>query len=402
MKELLGLFLSHKFFDKNHHLIAIDFFENEAKKIWRSIELGHSRYQRDLTPLEVEQILFNEFKTLTTSQKEPMKGLIRSLPTNIGEDVAEDILKSQFKSYFGRQLADLGIKMMDNKLDNLNKVTELIGKYEENFMPKQTIKEIKHDVASLLYNTRDVSKYKWNLKKLKDICPGIGPSTFPAIFALVETGKTAFLVSTLFGPNGFMQQGAKVMILGNEEPVERTALRAVSALTGMKDAEIVANTAKAHNLWDVYASQCVFLDTDQVPSMEELDQIIAKHKPDIIGIDQLDKMQIGGDYARDDIRLGEIYHTARILSKKHSCAVIGVSQANAEADGRTVLRFTQMAGSRVGKAAEADLIIGIGKETEEGGSDNGLRHLFVSKNKLGGQHGTCTTVIKPEVSRYVN
>lgn len=151
---------------------------------------------------------------------------------------------------------------------------------------------------------------------------GIGPSTFTAIFALVETGKTAFLVSTLFGPNGFMQQGAKVMILGNEEPVERTALRAVSALTGMKDAEIVANTAKAHNLWDVYASQCVFLDTDQVPSMEELDQIIAKHKPDIIGIDQLDKMQIGGDYARDDIRLGEIYHTARILSKKHSCAVI--------------------------------------------------------------------------------
>lgn len=36
---------------------------------------------------------FNEFKTLTTSQKEPMKGLIRSLPTNIGEDVAENILK---------------------------------------------------------------------------------------------------------------------------------------------------------------------------------------------------------------------------------------------------------------------------------------------------------------------
>ena len=83
-------------------------------------------------------------------------------------------------------------------------------------------------------------------------------------------------------------------------------------------------------------------------------------------------------------------------------AIIGVSQANAEADGRTVLRFTQMAGARVGKAAEADLIIGIGKETEEGGSDNGLRHIYVSKNKLGGKHGTCTTVIKPEVSRYVD
>ena len=75
-------------------------------------------------------------------------------------------------------------------------------------------------------------------------------------------------------------------------------------------------------------------------------------------------MQVGGNHARDDIRLGEIYRTARTLSKKHQCAIIGVSQANAEADGRTVLRFTQMAGARVGKAAEADLIIGIGKETE--------------------------------------
>ena len=76
--------------------------------------------------------------------------------------------------------------------------------------------------------------------------------------------------------------------------------------------------------------------------------------------------------------------------------------ANAEADGRTVLRFTQMAGARIGKAAEADLVIGIGKEAEESGEDNKLRHIYVSKNKLGGKHGTCTTVIEPEVSRYVD
>ena len=64
---------------------------------------------------------------------------------------------------------------------------------------------------------------------------------------------------------------------------------------------------------------------------------------------------------------------------------------------------TNTAGTYIeGKAAEADLIIGIGKETEEGGSDNGLRHIYVSKNKLGGKHGTCTTVIKPEISRYVD
>ena len=132
--DLLGLFLSHKFYEKNRHLIALDFFENEAKKIWRSIELGHARYGRDLTPAEVEQVLFSEFRTMTTSQKQAMMMLTRTLSNDIGEDVAEDVLKDQFKVYFGRQLADLGIKMMDNKVNDLSKVNELLGKYEQNFM----------------------------------------------------------------------------------------------------------------------------------------------------------------------------------------------------------------------------------------------------------------------------
>ena len=87
------------------------------------------------------------------------------------------------------------------------------------------------------------------------------------------------------------------MILGNEEPVERTALRAVSSFTGMTDKQIANDTIKAHNQWDVYSSQCVFLNTDEVSSMEELDQLLAKHKPDVLGIDQLDKMQVGGNHA---------------------------------------------------------------------------------------------------------
>ena len=117
--DLLGLFLSHNFYEKNRHLIAMDFFENEAKKIWRSIELGHARYGRDLTPAEVEQVVFSEFRTMTSSQKQAMMMLTRTLSNDIGEDVAEDVLRDQFKVYFGRQLADLGIKMMDNKVNDL-------------------------------------------------------------------------------------------------------------------------------------------------------------------------------------------------------------------------------------------------------------------------------------------
>ena len=111
-------------------------------------------------------------------------------------------------------------------------------------------------------------------------------------------------------PDGFLNQGAKVMMLGNEEPVEMTGLRAVGSFTGMTKEEIADDPLKAHNQWDVYASQCVFLNTEDVSSMEELDIALAKHTPDILGIDQQDQMQIGGNHARDDIRLGEHYRTA--------------------------------------------------------------------------------------------
>ena len=80
--------------------------------------------------------------------------------------------------------------------------------------------------------------------------------------------------------------------------------------------------------------------------------------------------------------------------------MIAVTQADASADGRTSLRFTQMSGSKIGKPAEADYIIGLGKEATDNGQDNYLRYLTVSKNKIGGRHGRAIVKIQPEVSRY--
>jgi hypothetical protein len=57
-----------------------------------------------------------------------------------------------------------------------------------------------------------------------------------------------------------------------------------------------------------------------------------------------------------------------------------------------------MEGSKIGKASEADLIIGIGKTEVE--PDDEIRHLTISKNKISGWHGTIATKIHPQISRY--
>jgi len=235
------------------------------------------------------------------------------------------------------------------------------------------------------------------------LCPGIGAGTLTTVFALVETGKSAFAVSTAFSPRGFADQGARVLMVCNEEPAERTMTRAGSAYSALEVDEAMTDGVMGKTSWAKVKDNIEMINSDKCESMEKLNSIIARSGPfDIVIIDQLDKMQVGGTFPRDDLRLSEIYIKARTIAKKHELALIAVSQADATADGRTSLRFTQMANSKIGKAAEADVIIGIGKENTEGKDDNFLRYLHVSKNKLGGSHGRATVRIEPKISRYVD
>jgi hypothetical protein len=58
-----------------------------------------------------------------------------------------------------------------------------------------------------------------------------------------------------------------------------------------------------------------------------------------------------------------------------------------------------MENSKTGKAAEADLIIGIGFRNMLD-TDENIRTLAISKNKITGWHGKIPCVMTPELSRY--
>ena len=77
--------------------------------------------------------------------------------------------------------------------------------------------------------------------------------------------------------------------------------------------------------------------------------------------------------------------------------------SKADAEKKSRLSFTMMEGSKIGKAAESDLILGLGRhnaEMETNEPDH-TRFVTISKNKLSGWHGTIICNIEPEVSRYV-
>ena len=79
-----------------------------------------------------------------------------------------------------------------------------------------------------------------------------------------------------------------------------------------------------------------------------------------------------------------------------------MSQLSAEAEGRSQLNQSMMEGSRTGKAAEADLMILIGKSPSVEGQeeDSPLRHINIVKNKLNGWHGMVNVDLNYLTARY--
>ncbi len=202
------------------------------------------------------------------------------------------------------------------------------------------------------------------------------------------------------GYDGFAHQGAKVHCFINEEPAVRTQMRMVSAWTDMHKNEIEHNMKEATDDWKKIRDNIICHDSVDW-SLDSLDKYCEDNKPDIVIVDQLDKINVEGTFARGDERLRAIYLGAREIAKRRNITLIGVSQANAEAEGSAILSFDMMENSRTGKAAEADLIIGIGKAQQDGDTPNFMRNLNVIKNKINGWHGIVNTVLVPQKSRFI-
>ena len=137
-------------------------------------------------------------------------------------------------------------------------------------------------------------------------------------------------------------------------------MRLINAHTGMTRDEIKENTSQASELWSQINTNIKLLDTVDW-NLDDVNKYLETYKTDILIIDQLDKVNVSGTFARTDEKLRAIYTGARELAKRHNICVIALSQASADGHNKLNLSFDMMENSKTGKAAEADLIIGIGK-----------------------------------------
>ena len=401
--SLLNSLLSADFYEQNKSRLKETLFDDRCSEVFKLIAEAHSKYSHDLTVSDILAIWKAKHPAATNTDRTQFTDLVAAVADAdpLSPDIASDVIDNLWKQETGREIANLGISISEGRYEAMDMLKRLLDKVGEHYVSDDFGEPVTDDIYTLLAEASDDARWKFNIETLSRNVYGIGPSEFGIVFARPETGKTAFVVSLAAAPNGFCQQGAKVLYLGNEEAARRTKLRAVQAWAGLTKAEVHDNPDLAMTRYLAIRDRLVMKDI-QEKDLAWVDAYIGHIKPDVVIIDQLDKVNLTGSFNASHERLRELYRQAREMAKRHEVALIGLSQASADAEGRTRLDFSMMEGSKTGKAAEADLIIGIGKHSSQDDDEpNTTRFLNVSKNKLSGYHGVIACNIEPEISRYV-
>jgi hypothetical protein len=348
-------------------------FSADNRKIKQTIDKAMDHYNRTVTPDEVQALFLSSNPTMTTAQKTGFDSLFAQLKREapMGSDIAQEVLSKLFQKVVGEDIANIGFDMVSGTGGTMETLRNLLERYGDDFTPNLNIEWDDITIETLMAKAELEARWSFNISSVARKVEGVSAGQLIEVGARPNTGKTSFHASLIAGPNGFAHQGAKCVILCNEEPTHRVGARYLTAAAGMSAREVKENMAKAKSLYE--------------PVMHNI-----RIK------------EASGGFARQDEALKACAIHARQIAKAYDCAVFYMSQLSAEAEGRSQLNQSMMEGSRTGKAAEADLMILIGKSaTVEGqDEDSPMRHMNIVKNKLNGWHGMVNCELDYLTARY--
>ena len=378
-------------------------FSKDVRKIKEVIDNAMTRYDRTVTPDEIEALFMSNNPSMTTAQKGAYSSLFLKIKKEqkLGEDIAKEVLSKLFQQIIGEDIANLGFDYVNGAKSSLEPLRALLEQYGDDFTPSMDIQWDDISIETLLAKNDLEARWSFNIPSLCRKVEGINAGHLVEIGARPNTGKTSFHASLIAGPGGFASQGAKCIVLCNEEGYHRVGARYLTAGTGMNLHQVKENPSQAQELYSKIRDNIRIKDSTMY-DMNWVESAVKSAKPDIVVLDMGDKFATYNGFARADEALKACAIHARQIAKQYECAVLYMSQLSAEAEGKIVLNQSMMEGSRTGKAAEADLMILIAKNPQVEGQEeeDAQRHLNVVKNKLSGWHGSVHCELDYKLARY--
>lgn len=400
-QSLLKNCLSSSFYKDNKAKLRPSLFDESLREVYQTISSMHDKFDKDIKPLELFAYWKANNPTSTGSWTTEIEDLIASVgeAEDIDIAVAVDVIENLWRQHVGLDIANLGIKMSEGDVSAMDTLNTLLSRVSDGYLPDDFGEAVTDDIYELLAVVSDDNRFKFNLETLSKEVYGIGRGEFGVIAAYSNVGKTALAISLCAAPSGFCQQGAKVCYVANEEIGKRTKLRAIQAYTGMSKEEIEFDPQSASARYAGIKDRLIFVDA-QGWDIQTLEAYLNKQQPDLVIVDMADKIALTTQFNSGHERLRELYYRLREAAKTYNCAVLGLSQASAEAEGKTRITMSMMEGSKLGKAAESDIMLGVGKMNDAENPDDPSRWITVMKNKISGWHGTIICSLDQKTCRY--
>ena len=398
--NVLSTMLDKASWDRTKNFITPAMFPKDWRPLAHTIREAHLKYE-DIERLDRTSLIAAHkmlFPATPDGKAEQTSDLVDSLMLleQVDQDLAYDWAKTFWQRDMARQIGEKAVEFWtgNNELA-FSDIAKMMERVASNSLDAHDTFTIIHDnFEELIQATVQDPDFTFGLSTLEEHIQGMNRGDFGIIFARPEVGKTSFCS---YLAAHYLAGGHNVHYWANEELAKKVKLRIVTAFFN-KDKYVLLN--EKQNFVEEYKER---LDKNLIvidsvgTSMSEIVDFTALNKPDVVFVDQMDKVKIDGTFTRGDERLKEIYVSGRELGKRNNCLVWAVSQANYEAHQREVIEYSMLDNSRTGKAGEADIIIGIGKGL---GIDDNTRFLTVSKNKLNGWHGTSHAFLNISTGRY--
>ena len=402
---LVRSLMDKSFYDEHRGARCPDrLFSKDTRKIKQAVDKAMDRYERTVTPDEIEALFMSDNPSLTTAQKQAYSSLFRKIKTEqkMGSDIAQEVLSKLFQQVVGEDIANLGFDYVNGSQTSLEPLRLLLEQYNDDFTPDLNVEWDDMEIETLIAKNALEARWHFNIPALTRQISGVNEGHLIEIGARPNTGKTSFHASMIAAPDGLAHQGASCIVLCNEEGSHRVGARYLTAATGMPMREIKNNPSRARVLYKPVKEKIKIKDATG-RDMSWVESVCKSYKPDVVVLDMGDKFARTGGFARADEALKANAIHARQIAKQHKCAMFYMSQLSAEAEGKVLLNQSMMEGSRTGKAAEADLMILIAKnppKQDDGDEEDIERHLNIVKNKLTGWHGMVNCQLNYQIARY--
>lgn len=375
--------------------------ERPLQAIYKTLDGLMESYSRDATLDELQALL--ELSGTSEKDLEVIRLLLQQVrDTEIGEDLLHDLLSKIKQKYIAYELANKSFDFIEGRSSSIESIKQTYEKFDDIEEELEEIQFVTDDLETLYEETVKTPGLRWRLNSLNNMLGSLRPGDFGFVFARPETGKTTFLASEVtFMAN---QTNKPILWFNNEEQGKKVVIRCYQAALGLKLHELMGNRDENKQRYIEYTRGNIKLFDSASIYKRQVEDFCQQFKPALVIFDQIDKIK-GFDGDREDLRLGTIYQWARELAKGY-CPVIGVCQADGTGEGQKWLTMNHVANAKTSKQAEADFIIGIGKQHDP--NYEYIRYINISKNKLSGdtdtipelRHGRCDVLIEPEIARY--